>query len=156
MKATQEQLRAELNRIYRYDAETGQFFWKVNRGRARAGQIAGSIRKDGYRDLRVLGKKQLAHRMGWLITRNELPNELDHIDRDRSNNVIGNLRIASKSVNALNRAARVNKTGFANVSERKGRFLASIKRDGRRKHLGVFASAQEAAAAYTAASLATH
>ncbi len=133
-----------------YDPSTGIFRWKTNGGsRARAGEQAGSVNKDGYRVIR-LGKRDFyAHRLAWLTVHGEMPALIDHIDAARDNNSITNLRIASKSSNGANRGAQANNTsGFKGVKKRYHRWIAQMHVNGRNKYLGSFSSKEEAAKAY--------
>ena len=78
---------------------------------------------------------------------------IDHRDGDPSNNRWDNLRRATVSQNNANRRLhRNNKCGFKGVVQNPwGRFIASIYKNGRRIHLGMFATPEAAHAAYVAA-----
>jgi hypothetical protein len=78
---------------------------------------------------------------------------IDHRDGNPSNNRWSNLRRATVSQNNANRRLhRNNKCGFKGVVQNHiGRWVASIYKNGQRHHLGCFATAQEAHAAYVAA-----
>lgn len=82
---------------------------------------------------------------------------VDHADRDTLNNTRSNLRFCNWQQNAANSTSPGNKCGYRGVSiDRKlnGKpFLASIQVNGRSRHLGCFATAEEAAAAYDTAAL---
>ena len=99
---TQEYIKQILN----YDPDTGEFVWRVNRhNRKLKGKIAGgiSIKDHGYVEIRIDGKKYYAHRLAYLIMTGKWPkNEVDHMDRNRSNNILSNLRIVSQSDNCKN------------------------------------------------------
>lgn len=85
--------------------------------------------------------------------------DVDHQDRNGLNNRRGNLRFASASENARNRAvSRANTSSFKGVSfnVRDKVWQAHIKLDGRKKHLGCFSRPSDAAAAYAKASAALH
>lgn len=90
-----------LNELFEYIPTTGELVRKINRrGGVKAGDIAGTISKDGYRVICVDGKTFLAHRIVWKMLKNEEPPEiLDHIDSDPLNNRIGNLQEASNAQN---------------------------------------------------------
>jgi hypothetical protein len=84
---------------------------------------------------------------------------VDHINGDKLDNRKENLRICSIAENCLNsKAHRDNKSGFkgAFLHKPSGRWMAQIARDGKKKHLGYFSSAEEAHAAYCAAAKVLH
>jgi len=81
--------------------------------------------------------------------------DIDHIDGNRDNNAIANLRLASSMQNAANRrrSAR-NKSGFKGVVARDGGWRAQIRRNGRFISLGTHPTKEQASAAYIAAAAA--
>lgn len=106
--------------VINYEPDTGKFYWKKNRGgKALAGSIAGTLRKDGYIDIRLGGKKYLAHRIAWLYSYGSIPeNSIDHINGNTADNRLINLRICKHIENCLNRGKnRNNSTGHKNISE---------------------------------------
>lgn len=151
---------AELRNMFDYDPDSGILRWRVRPSQAvKAGSIAGSVESNGYVRIRILGKKVLAHRIAWAIYYGEFPNQgvdIDHVDGDKSNNRISNLRLATRSQNCANRPApRVNTSGFKGVylNSRNGKYHAQIGVDGTRHHLGFFDTKEEAGAAFRAAAL---
>jgi len=78
--------------------------------------------------------------------------DIDHIDGDRSNNKLSNLRIVTRAENMQNqRKAKGNsRIGLLGVSANKGRWMARIKRNGVMRHIGTFDTPQQAHAAYIA------
>ena len=104
-----------LQSMFAYNPETGVIVRKIDSGkRWKAGQIAGSKNGQGYIEVKVCGKIIGAHRIAWMLYYKENPPEfIDHINRDRSDNRICNLRAATKSQNGANRIALSNnKTGI--------------------------------------------
>lgn len=145
MTLTQDAIREVLS----YDPETGLLFWKVKRWTRKAGARAGNADPSGYVKVRVGGKLLYAHRIAWLLTYGEMPSMIDHINGNRSDNRIANLRLASLSENSQNRTAnRSNKTGLKGVTPIGDRFRAQIKVKGNVKHLGMFDTPEAAHAAY--------
>lgn len=99
------------------------------------------------------------HHLMWYVCKGKLPPEgmqIDHIDRDKTNNHIDNLRLASPSQNAANRGlTRRNTTGLKGVcrSSRYKKWVAHVRMGGRKKHLGYFTDKYEAARAYDKAAV---
>jgi len=140
-----------------YDPETGVFRRRIALRGKRAGAIVGHVDAiKGYRRMQVDGHNCRAHRLAWLIAYGEWPmGDIDHIDGNRDNNAIANLRLASSMQNAANRrrSAR-NKSGFKGVVARDGGWRAQIRRNGRFISLGTHPTKEQASAAYIAAAAA--
>lgn len=153
---TAERLREVLD----YDPATGEFAWRLHTGRVAAGQRAGCAKGDGYTLIRVDRVKYRAHRLVWLHVHGRWPAEaLDHIDGDRANNRLANLREATVRQNVVNsRAKRQNKHGIKGVIQnpKSGTWTARIRDGGRRVGLGTFPTQAAAAAAYAAAARRIH
>ena len=135
------------------EPETGHLLWRYTRGsKALCGQRAGWIDKDGYRRLRIDGQAYAAHRIVWLIVNGSFPNgEIDHINGVRDDNRIENLRVATRSQNQANRKKNSRgSTGIKGVHfhRRHRKFQAHIGVDGKKIHLGMFATADEARLVY--------
>ena len=94
---TKEELLTQesLKELLIYDTSTGEFVWtKQIPGRRK--RKVGTIRPDGYVMIHIVGKFYLAHRLAWLYINGEWPEgEIDHIDRNPSNNAFANLRGAN-------------------------------------------------------------
>jgi hypothetical protein len=98
-----------------------------------------------------------AHHLVWYFTYREWPNQqVDHIDGNRSNNVIGNIRLATKSQNMQNRKPSRRDLPKGVGRDYKGNYRATITVDGNRAYLGYFTRLEDAEAAYQAASLKLH
>jgi hypothetical protein len=91
--------------LLEYDPATGELHWRVARnGRMRVGQLAGSW-SNGYIAVNVDGRKVYAHRIVWLLCKGEWPKQyIDHINGDRADNRIENLRDVSQVINGRNNA----------------------------------------------------
>jgi hypothetical protein len=148
---------ARLRELMEYCPETGEFRWRVRRGgRAPAGSVAGSVEGRGYTQIRIDGRHYMAHRLAWLWTFGRWPPaQIDHRDRDRSNNRISNLRKATNGQNNAN-GAGWSASGFKGVSKVGGRWMARIRRDKRERYLGLFETPEEAHAAYCRAAADLH
>ena len=75
-----------------FEYRSGELFWKVKKRRIVAGQKAGSLRKDGYFQVEIEGKKYLLHRLIFLYHNDYFPDCIDHINGNKSDNRIENLR----------------------------------------------------------------
>ena len=142
----------DARRLYDYDPETGCMTFKERQAsdfpwhhrpdalaatfnRKKAGKTAYmSPYPNGYLRVSVLGKSHLAHRFAWFLHTGEWPSGvIDHINGDRSDNRIGNLRDVSPSENASNRRPGTNSqyelTGISLLKD-KNVYVVSVIRDG--------------------------
>ena len=104
----------EAIKLFRYD--NGNLYWKQPIGR-RAKGIAGHLNNSGYLTIQHKRKNYLAHRIIYLMFHGYFPDEIDHIDGNRRNNLIENLRPATRKQNLLNSKVSVrNSSGVKNVS----------------------------------------
>ena len=136
-----------VNKLFRYDKETGDLIRKVNKGTAKAGDKAGSVNGSGYVVTGIEGNKYRNHRIIFLMHRGFLPDCLDHIDNNKLNNRIENLRPATLSQNQHNR--RISKNNTSGVKGVKWKatqniWTASVTLNGKRKHVGHFRTVPEA------------
>ncbi|WP_261505722.1 HNH endonuclease signature motif containing protein [Burkholderia multivorans] len=143
----------ELKSIVEYDQETGLFTWiKTRSYKHLIGKRSGSLQVNGYVAITINKKKYLAHRLAWLYVHGSEPPEcIDHINGNRSDNRICNLRLATKKENNHNtHQFSENKAGYTGISwaKRQKKWRARIKVDGKEKYLGYFTSKEEAHAAY--------
>lgn len=140
-----------------YDPLTGILIWIKVPGKRNEllNQQAGSVQKNGYRLISLGGRKYQAHKLAWYFVHGIYPDEVDHENNDRDDNRISNLRIATRSQNNGNqKIASHNTTGFKGIRRGwKGRYTASITQKGKTKHLGTFATPEEAATAYDEAAI---
>lgn len=116
--------RERLIELLNYDPETGIFFWKKPTASwLRCGDLAGSATKDGAVRIKIDGRLYLAHRLAWLYFYGDWPERcIDHINRDRSDNRISNLRLASRVENGQNsNVQKNNKSGVTGVYWRSDR-----------------------------------
>lgn len=140
-----------LMEIVSYDPETGIFTYLQSRGPRSKGSAMGHIAEDGYIVTRIDGRKYPVHRLAWMYVHGMYPSMMiDHIDGNRSNNRIANLRLATSSDNQKNSKRRsTNKSGCTGVywnKERKS-WMAYIKSHGKLMKLGYFEDIDAAIAA---------
>lgn len=160
-----------LRSVLSYDSRTGSFTWVSGalRGchlRKCEGKEAGTVTTQHaqtglcYRRIRIDGKLYLAHRLAWFYEYGVWPDcQIDHIDRDGTNNAISNLRECLPTENQSNKTLSVsNKSGFKGVYWREDRkkWAAAICCSGRTHNLGLFDEAKNAAEAYRLAALKLH
>jgi hypothetical protein len=149
---------------FNYDADTGALVWRERplshfsapsyqlRCNARwVGKEAANIAKTGYKRVNIGGNLYLVHRIIWLLVQGEWPDCIDHINGDRTDNRLRNLRSVTKKENCRNaRLSSSNTSGISGVSFSK-RFQKWESYIGlgenRTKKLGFFATFAEAAEA---------
>lgn len=151
-----------LKTVLRYDRDTGQFIWLVETGTARIGQVAGSVSRKGYLQIGFANRSYAAHRLAWLYEFGSAPSlVIDHINGDKRDNRIANLRNVSQRANIENqrKPSGKNKTsGLLGVWKTSGtrKFVSRITANGKRHHLGYFDTAQEGHEAYVSAKRRLH
>lgn len=113
-----------LKGLYLYDPLTGDITLDGSR--------KGWVNKNGYTYISTpLGKKFLAHRLAWLLYYGDWPTgNIDHINRDRSDNRIENLRDVSQSVNLLNHGKP-----FSGIYKKRKSWVVKV---GRKGHVGTY------------------
>lgn len=144
---------AEIRRRIGYEPDTGKFFWKVTiggRGSKAGSEMVGRINGRGYQDIGVNGKRYLLHRVAWFLTHDEWPLHIDHIDHNRLNNKLCNLRSVSNADNMCNKGMSPrNKSGVTGVDwyKRDQKWRVQIAKDGKHVWIGCFESLLDAIAA---------
>jgi hypothetical protein len=138
--------RDRLTELLEFDPETGFFRWRSSRGGWGANRTAGTVTFDDSRKIGIDGKQYRAQDLAWLWTRGELPKEpIGHRNGDRDDNRPENLCVASEGVAISIR----NTTGYKGVSRiRNGKYLATIKVEGKSRYLGIFDKPDKAHTAY--------
>lgn len=155
----------KLSQLLEYCAETGRLIWKARpleffddskRSKEWSAKLWNS-RLAGKPALNcptasgalagnILAIHALAHRVAWAIHYGEWPaHHIDHINGNRSDNRIENLRDVRQAVNNRNAKRRKdNSSGFAGVYKYKNRWIAHLRIDGRQEVIGRFDTAEEA------------
>ena len=151
---------AELKKALHYDPETGVFTRLRSWGTGKAGTPVTCI-TDGYVVVGVGGKQHRACRLAFLYMTGAFPiGQVDHINRNRSDDRWCNLRAVTHAENQQNCSPirKNNRSGFKGVSwcSRRRRWQAHIQANGKQKNLGVFKTIEEAVAAYRAAEKMLH
>jgi len=153
-------LRARLRELFSYDPVTGYFTRIVTcGGKGAAGRIAGSDYGKGYRYITVDNKDYRAGHLVWLwMTGKWADGEIDHIDRNPSNDAWSNLRVVTRSQNLTNRRVMSNnKLGVKGVNQgRSGKYFATVYVNRKAVRLGAFDNIGDAAAAVRMGGLRHH
>jgi hypothetical protein len=153
-----------LREMFHYDPLTGEFTYAITIPRTASAGRKVSRRPDsgGYVGLGIEGRDYRLHRLAWLYVHGEWPRGvIDHLNGDRTDNRIANLRDVPVKLNAQNtrRAPVHNLSGLQGVWSPRGtnkRFSAYIIADGVRQRIGYFPTAAEAHTAYIAAKRRLH
>ncbi len=145
---------SQLRNILHYNPETGEFRWLVRPAqRIQVGDNAGCLCKThGYVDIRIDNRLYKAHVLAWLYAHGEWPGRfIDHIDQNRSNNRLANLRLATKAQNAINsKIRRDNTSGLKGVvwDKTRGLWKAQLGSKNGMRFIGRFPTKDQAHAAY--------
>lgn len=137
-----------------YEPETGVFTWRMTTTRTKVGAIAGALSgANGYVRISLAGVSYRAHRLAWFYVHGEWPAmHVDHINRDKTDNRLANLRLVTQQQNMQNTRKRKNSAcdfkGVTPFTRDKSRFVAQIRYDGKQRKLGIFATQEEAHKAY--------
>ena len=143
--------REKLRHLLDYDPASGVFTWRVSKSGTKVGQVTGSIEKLGYLRIMIDGKSYKAHRLAWLWMTGEFPpDQIDHINRIKTDNRWENLRAATNQQNKMNSTNSNNTSGKKGVSwdKQNGKWKAQIKVNGIKYHLGLYNDIEDAAVAY--------
>lgn len=135
-----------------YDLKTGIFVWKVKTKTSNLGDVAGNANWRGYVSIWIAGKQYYAHRLAWAFCNGSWPiGDIDHINEDKSDNRISNLRVASRSENMFNRSCNKNNTsGMKGVvfCKATNRWRAQMMVNKKSVNIGRFKTKEAAANAY--------
>jgi hypothetical protein len=162
--ATTKEIKSGLTRDYvlehlSCDAKNGLLFWRNTGGRKRTGASAGSLCHNGYVYVRLDGMMHKRSRLLWFVHHGEWPNnELDHINRVRTDDRLVNLRNVTSAQNGWNKNSRIGQSGTVGVCFHKetGKWRPRIQANGKIVSLGLYQTVVEAAEAYQAAKLKFH
>lgn len=134
------------NDIFYYSA--GILYWKISPNKGiPAGSVAGNPARNQYLQVQYKNKVYKVHRIIWEMHYRQIPIEMqiDHIDHDRKNNRIENLRLVSCDVNLKNQSKRkTNKSGVTGVYDRNTHWESSIRVNNKLIYLGRFKTFEEA------------
>lgn len=143
---------------FSYDKETGVFTWANCRRPHLNGNPLGTLDKDGYLTAKINQVRVRLHRLAWFVEYGEWPSsQIDHINGDKVDNRIVNLRLADNSENNCNRPVQSNnKLGIKGVRRHGSGYQALICKNKKQILLGTFKTVEEAKAAYDKAATKLH
>jgi len=130
-----------------YDKDTGIFIRLKKFGKYKVGDVVGRLRNDGYLSIKVKGKHYLAHRLAWMYEHKSEPEFIDHINHNRADNRLINLRNTDRIGNQKNRTKQMNNTSGVNGvlwHKQHRKWYANIGVDGKNIFLGLFVEFHEA------------
>lgn len=146
---------SELINLVSYNKQTGEMARKRNNSKP-------NLHNKGYLQFSLANKNYLVHRLAWVYVNGAIPDGMmiDHIDGNKLNNRIENLRVVTNSQNMQNRnfANSNSKTGILGVvfHPRTGKWKALIRINGRQKTIGSFGTKNDAQFAYAQEKRVTH
>lgn len=145
----------ELRKYLRYDPTSGAFTWLTSQGSAVNGKPAGCTHPRGYRRIVINGRQYQEHRLAWLYVYGDWPEyTIDHINGDKADNRIANIRDVPIKENCRNQSlSKNNSSGVNGVTfcKRLKKWKATIAAGASNEHLGYFDTKREAAAARASA-----
>lgn len=116
-----------------FDYKDGQLYWRANK------KCAGYVTPQGYVRIGYNYKSAFAHRLIFMLHHGYTPEFIDHIDGDRLNNRIENLRGATRSQNQCNaKLRRDSVTALKNVTRHKNKWQVRIRLNNKLTHIGTF------------------
>lgn len=142
--------RALWHSLFIYDSTEGQLLWKETASPKVAGKVAGYL-SGKYLFVRYEGKAYALHKVVYEMHFGSIETPVDHIDQNKLNNRIENLRAATKSQNEANTGKRsTNTSGYKGVYWLKNanKWRAKIDHNKKQIHIGLFTDKNAAAIAY--------
>ena len=128
---------AELMNQLHYNLVTGGFTWLVDKKRRKKGDTAGFTNKQGYSKITVNGEEHPSHRLAFLYMIGYMPEQVDHINRCRSDNRWCNLRQVTHAQNHQNRPS-TSGLGIRNVHKHGQGFRVKLHLNGRNIYCGTY------------------
>lgn len=141
-----------------FEYKDGHLYWKIDRSdKVKKGKLAGTNR-NGYIQIIYKTKTYLAHRLIYFMHYGYLPKYIDHINGNRSDNRIENLRGCTQHQNLLNRKpfGKSKYKGVYLTGRKTIKYKSQIMLDGKLNYLGTYKTEEEAANAYNGAAKKLH
>jgi hypothetical protein len=144
---------SRLKELFFYDYETGNFIVIKNRkgSSKKIGDLLGSKNFAGYLEAAIDAKKYYLHRLAYLYMTGSFPEgNIDHCNRNKSDNSWKNLKVVTQQENLENNILprKHGSLGYRGVHRYKDKFRAKINHKGKQIHLGQFATIEKASQAY--------
>lgn len=143
---------SQVKKLFEYDQLTGNLIWKINLVHHKIkGKTAGCLNAEGYRKVTINKHTYMVHRIIWLWHYGFWPKiGLDHINGDKIDNRINNLREATEAENNQNKRKHQsnNKSGYLGVSPHEKKWQAVITINKKQIYLGLYDDPELAHAAY--------
>ena len=144
-----------LKQLVSYDPETGVFTNSTPRKKVRVGEVAGALDKsNGYIKLTIDRRHYFAHRLAFLFVTGAWPTGIvDHINGNKTDNKLANLRQGSRELNQQNmrKANNASSSGLLGAFKKRDKWESKIKVHGKVIRLGAFDTAEQAHHAYVQA-----
>lgn len=145
--ANQQLDQALVKKFFDYNPIIGELSRRLPTANNYVGEVVGTLKNTGYLSVGLGNKEYLVHRLIWLYMKGYLPDQVDHIDHNRTNNAWSNLREVNNTENAKNTSVSVNSTTkITGVSFMKSRnkYRATIMVNRKQIHLGLFENINDA------------
>jgi len=133
--------------IDRFEYRDGELFYKKSEGPMKKGAKVGTKIEHGYIRTHIKRKPTLVHRIIFMMHHGYLPKVIDHVDRNRTNNCIENLREATVAQNLWNAKKPItNTTGVKGVwyDKARNKWYAEFKTNAKKNYVGRFDTLEEA------------
>jgi hypothetical protein len=132
-----------LKKVVYYDGSELRWLEDGYQGRNKKDEVIGYIQSKGYRAVAIYGRKYLVHRLVWLYCYGEMPkNTIDHINGDKLDNRIENLRDVTNQENHKNMPQRSDRSIFPNVYKHRNRWIVRVGSE--KSYYGLFEDLEEA------------
>lgn len=128
---------------YSQNSPSGLIWNSTLNPRVVQGKVAGSLKQTGYYRVGFKGKTYQCHRLVWELHFGPIPKGyvIDHIDRNKANNHVGNLRLQTPRDNQLNKQSSLKYSGVGTSGDK---FKQEIRVNGVKTYLGSFNTPEEA------------